>query len=122
MGQSSNVIAVVITADNKVLFAQMIVTALFTKHRVLTQLAGHDMDVIKILPPLIIGDAEIEYFVRALDAVLTDAIAEAMDGVDHLYVSVDIDCLDPSVAPGTGTPIPGGLTYHQAAAIIRRAS
>ncbi len=54
------------------LFAQMIVTALFTKHRVLTQLAGHDMDVIKILPPLIIGEAEIDYFVRALDAVLTD--------------------------------------------------
>ena len=36
------------------------------------------------------------------------------------YVTFDIDCLDPSAAPGTGTPIPGGLTYHQAAAIIRR--
>ncbi|MGB8170164.1 MAG: aspartate aminotransferase family protein [Chthoniobacteraceae bacterium] len=54
------------------LFAQMIVTALFTKHRILTQLAGHDMDVIKILPPLIIGEREIDYFVSALDAVLTD--------------------------------------------------
>jgi ornithine--oxo-acid transaminase len=54
------------------LFAQMIVTALFTKHRILTQLAGHDMDVIKILPPLIIGDREIDYFVHALDAVLAD--------------------------------------------------
>lgn len=54
------------------LFAQMIVTALFTKHRILTQLAGHDMDVIKILPPLIIGEREVEHFVQALDAVLTD--------------------------------------------------
>ncbi len=54
------------------LFAQMIVTALFSKHRILTQLAGHDMDVIKILPPLIIGDREIDLFVEALDAVLSD--------------------------------------------------
>ena len=49
-----------------------LVTALFTKHRILTQLAGHDMDVIKILPPLIIGEREIDCFVRALDAVLAD--------------------------------------------------
>lgn len=54
------------------LFAQMIVTALFAKHRILTQLAGHEMDVIKILPPLIIGEREIDCFVQALDAVLTD--------------------------------------------------
>ena len=54
------------------LFAQMIVTALFTKHRILTQLAGHEMDVIKILPPLIIGEREVDYFVSALDAVLAD--------------------------------------------------
>ena len=54
------------------LFAQMIVTALFSKHRILTQIAGHEMDVVKILPPLIIGDREIDYFVQALDAVLAD--------------------------------------------------
>lgn len=54
------------------LFTQMIVTALFQKHRILTQLAGHSMDVIKILPPLIIGELEIERFVTALDAVLED--------------------------------------------------
>ena len=54
------------------LFGQMLVTALFKKHRVLTQLAGHGMDVIKILPPLISGEKEIAHFVRALDAVLTE--------------------------------------------------
>lgn len=54
------------------LFAQMLVTALFTRHRVLTQLAGHGMDVIKILPPLIIGEKEIAHFVGALDAVLDE--------------------------------------------------
>ncbi len=54
------------------LFAQMLVTQLFTKHRILTQIAGHAMDVMKILPPLIIGEAEIERFVTALDSVLQE--------------------------------------------------
>jgi acetylornithine/succinyldiaminopimelate/putrescine aminotransferase len=56
----------------KELFAQMLVTALFQKHRILTQIAGHGMDVIKILPALIIGEREIDLFVRALDAVLDE--------------------------------------------------
>ena len=54
------------------LFAQMLVTSLFQKHRILTQIAGHAMDVLKILPPLIIGEREIDRFVTALDAVLTE--------------------------------------------------
>jgi acetylornithine/succinyldiaminopimelate/putrescine aminotransferase len=54
------------------LFAQMLVTTLFQKHRIITQLAGHAMDVIKILPPLIIGDREIDRFVTALESVLND--------------------------------------------------
>ena len=41
-------------------------------------------------------------------------------GSNKTYLTFDIDCLDPSVAPGTGTPIPGGLSYHQAASIIRK--
>jgi len=57
---------------DKVLFAQMIVTQMLSKHRVLTQVAGHAMDVMKILPPLIIGEREIDMFVNALDDVLTE--------------------------------------------------
>jgi acetylornithine/succinyldiaminopimelate/putrescine aminotransferase len=57
---------------DKVLFAQMVVTQLLSKHRILTQVAGHAMDVIKILPPLIIGEKEVDMFVTALDDVLTD--------------------------------------------------
>jgi agmatinase len=41
-------------------------------------------------------------------------------GTSKAYLTFDIDCLDPSAAPGTGTPIPGGLSYHQAASVIRR--
>ena len=36
-----------------------------------------------------------------------------------VYVTFDIDCLDPSYAPGTGTPVCGGLTSHQAISILR---
>jgi agmatinase len=36
-----------------------------------------------------------------------------------VYLSFDIDCLDPSFAPGTGTPVCGGLSSHQAIQILR---
>ncbi len=42
------------------------------------------------------------------------AIAHATDGVDHLHISFDIDAVDPREAPGTGTPVQGGLTYREA--------
>ncbi len=40
-------------------------------------------------------------------------------GNNKAYLTFDIDCLDPSFAPGTGTPVCGGLTTHQAQSIIR---
>jgi agmatinase len=40
-------------------------------------------------------------------------------GDNPVYLTFDIDCLDPSYAPGTGTPVCGGLTSHQAMQIIR---
>lgn len=57
---------------DKNLFTQMVVTSLLTKHRILTQVAGHNMFVLKILPPLIIGEKEIDQFVNALDETLAD--------------------------------------------------
>ncbi len=48
-------------------------------------------------------------------------IQKALQGFDSTptYISFDIDCLDPAFAPGTGTPIPGGLTSYQAQKILR---
>jgi ornithine--oxo-acid transaminase len=57
---------------DKVLFPQMVVTQLLARHHILTQVAGHAMDVVKILPPLIIGEREVDMFVNAVDSVLTD--------------------------------------------------
>ncbi|HRM22200.1 MAG TPA: agmatinase, partial [Neisseria sp.] len=40
-------------------------------------------------------------------------------GDNPVYLTFDIDCLDPAFAPGTGTPVPGGLNSHTALGIIR---
>jgi ornithine--oxo-acid transaminase len=52
------------------LFAQLVVVPLFSEHKILTQVAGHDSNVIKILPPLVLSEADVEWFVEALDATL----------------------------------------------------
>jgi ornithine--oxo-acid transaminase len=55
------------------LFAQMVVVALFQRHRILTQVSGDHMEVIKLLPTLTIGDDEVTMFTEALDDVMKDA-------------------------------------------------
>jgi ornithine--oxo-acid transaminase len=55
------------------LFAQMVVVALFQRHRILTQVSGDHTEVIKLLPPLTIGDAEVELFREAFDDIMRDA-------------------------------------------------
>ena len=54
---------------------------------------------------------------NGIDAVIEQARRHLGD--KPVYLSFDIDCLDPSYAPGTGTPVCGGLTSHQAMSIIR---
>ncbi|MGD9093624.1 MAG: agmatinase family protein [Anaerolineales bacterium] len=54
------------------------------------------------------------------ETVMERAIKEATDGADYIYISFDIDSLDPAYAPGTGTPEPGGLTTREAFPIVRR--
>jgi arginase len=56
---------------------------------------------------------------RAIDelgvvATLRPLLAEAEAAGAHIHVSFDVDSLDPDVAPGVGTPVPGGLTYREA--------
>jgi ornithine--oxo-acid transaminase len=55
------------------LFSQMIVVALFQRHRILTQVSGDHMEVIKLIPPLMIGEAEVKLFTEGLAEVLEDA-------------------------------------------------
>ena len=55
------------------LFAQTVVVGLFQRHRILTQVSGDNMEVIKLIPPLMIGDTEVRLFLDALADVLEDA-------------------------------------------------
>jgi ornithine--oxo-acid transaminase len=55
------------------LFAQLVVVPLFREHRMLTQVAGHDLNVIKILPPLVLGEDDVERFADALDETVARA-------------------------------------------------
>jgi acetylornithine/succinyldiaminopimelate/putrescine aminotransferase len=62
-----------VEALRSALFSQMIVVPLFHRHRILTQVAADNMNVVKLLPPLIAGDDEVELFTDALDDVLQSA-------------------------------------------------
>jgi ornithine--oxo-acid transaminase len=63
----------VVEAMRPALFSQMMVVPLFHRHRILTQVAADNMNVVKLLPPLIAGDDEVELFTDALDDVLGSA-------------------------------------------------
>lgn len=60
-------------AAEKGLFAQLVVMSLMRDHRILTQVGGPGVNIIKLLPPLIIGDEEVEWIVSAFDAVMAEA-------------------------------------------------
>ncbi|ARF58612.1 aspartate aminotransferase family protein [Streptomyces gilvosporeus] len=57
----------------KGLFAQLVVAPLLQRHRILTQVSGDHLEVIKLIPPLIIGEPEVDRFVEAFTAVMDDA-------------------------------------------------
>lgn len=62
------------------------------------------------------------YDMRYIDEVgMKRVMEEALHGLDadtHLHVSFDVDMLDPSIAPGTGTKVPGGVNYREAQLIM----
>ena len=57
---------------------------------------------------------------RGLDDCLTEASAIALHDCDAVFLSVDVDVVDPGSAPGTGTPEPGGLSARALLDAVRR--
>ncbi|AOT62152.1 MULTISPECIES: aspartate aminotransferase family protein [Streptomyces] len=55
------------------LFAQMVVVPLLQRHRILTQVSGDRLEVIKLIPPLVIGEADVDRFVTAFTDVMDEA-------------------------------------------------
>ncbi|MDH4070608.1 MAG: arginase family protein, partial [Ignavibacteria bacterium] len=50
--------------------------------------------------------------------VMKKALAQITNGTDYVHVSFDLDSVDPTVAPGVGTPVKGGLDYREAHLIM----
>ena len=63
------------------------IVPLFREHRILTQVAGHHMNVIKALPPLVVEEDELRRFAAALE----DVLASAEDRLFRRYVSLGLD-------------------------------
>ena len=57
---------------------------------------------------------------RGMKAVLDESFKTLTDGCDGVFLSVDIDVVDPGMAPGTGTPEPGGMTSRELLEAVRR--
>src|SRR5919198_522797 len=55
------------------LAAQLVAVPLFSRHRILTQVAGHHMNVVKVLPPLVIEEEDVRHFAAALEDVVRSA-------------------------------------------------
>ena len=60
-----------------------------------------------------------EIIKKGWEEVMKDALAEALEGTEKLYISFDLDAFDPAFAPGAGTPEPGGLTPREVFPILR---
>jgi ornithine--oxo-acid transaminase len=59
-------------AANKGLFSQTITIPLFKNHRILSQVAGHGMNVVKFLPPLVVTEKDRDWIINAMDQVIAD--------------------------------------------------
>src|SRR6185312_9686283 len=55
---------------------------------------------------------------HGIHRVMKKALARITDGTDCVHVSFDLDAVDPTVAPGVGTPVKGGLDYREAHLIM----
>jgi 4-aminobutyrate aminotransferase-like enzyme len=86
-GRTSRLVWEAIERRQPGLFAQLVIVPLFRDHRILTQVAGHHMNVIKVLPPLTIDEADLRAFVHSLEQVLESAEAHML----RRYASLGMD-------------------------------
>ncbi|MGX2993539.1 aspartate aminotransferase family protein [Streptomyces sp. JNUCC 64] len=63
----------VLQSARKGLFAQLVVAPLLQRHHILTQVSGDRMEVIKLIPPLVLDEADVDRFVTAFTAVMDEA-------------------------------------------------
>jgi arginase len=71
-----------------------------------------ERELIATLPMLVYPMPEIDK--RGIHTVIAEVLDRFRRTVDHVHVSFDLDSVDPSLAPGVGTPVSGGLTFREA--------
>lgn len=79
--------------------------------------AAHDLELARKLGFRIVMVDAIKRDLPAIERELAQ-----LRGRGPFYVSFDLDALDPAYAPGTGTPVPGGLTSYEALSLVRALS
>lgn len=84
------------------LFAQLLTVPLFHEHHVLIQVAGHRMNVVKAIPPLVIEEADIRRFAAALDAVIGRAERHLLGSTARLGLSLGLRSIAPRNARDGG--------------------
>lgn len=63
----------ILEAANKGLFSQLITVPLFAKHRILSQVAGHGMNIVKFIPPLTLNQSDLNWIINAVQDVVIAA-------------------------------------------------
>jgi agmatinase len=67
------------------------------------------------------GDIFTTFYAHEIDPINPAWMEEATNALpETVYITIDLDGLDPSVIPGTGTPEPGGITYKQLVGLLKR--
>ena len=66
---------------------------------------------VKKVNPAVYTMADIDKL--GIHRVISRVLKQFRENVDHIHVSFDLDSVDPSVAPGVGTPVPGGLSFRE---------
>jgi arginase len=72
---------------------------------------AQEKEIIKKLNLAVYTMADIDKM--GLNAIISSVLERLTKNVSHIHVSFDMDSVDPSVAAGVGTPVPGGLTYRE---------
>ena len=67
--------------------------------------------IVKDLKPTVYTMSDIDK--HGIHRIISKILKQFADKVDHVHVSFDLDSVDPSVAPGVGTPVRGGLSYRE---------
>ena len=84
------------------------------------ELDGGEKELIRELGVRVFSMSEVDE--RGLGRCMEEALERAGAGTVGFHMSYDLDALDPSVAPGVGTPVPGGFTYREGHLVAEKAA